>query len=71
MDNCAVEPCENGATCEDKVDGFMCHCLPGFIGDTCEIDYDDCSSNPCLNGGECIGNKSHALKNIWSVHSKY
>ncbi len=61
MDNCAVGPCANGATCEDKVGGFKCQCLSGFIGDTCEIDYDDCSSNPCLNGGECIG-KRHALK---------
>ena len=26
----------------------------GFEGDTCEIDIDDCLSNPCQNDGTCI-----------------
>ena len=25
----------------------------GFIGDTCQINVNDCVSNPCLNGGTC------------------
>jgi hypothetical protein len=26
----------------------------GFAGDRCEINYDECLSNPCVNGGICI-----------------
>lgn len=29
-------------------------CLSGFSGAVCQIDIDDCSSTPCLNGAKCI-----------------
>lgn len=28
--------------------------MPGMTGQLCEIDIDDCESQPCLNGGRCI-----------------
>lgn len=28
--------------------------VPGFTGPVCQIDIDDCSSTPCLNGAKCI-----------------
>lgn len=33
--------------------GFVCECVPGFTGDYCEINIDECASDPCINGN-CI-----------------
>ncbi|KAM4607482.1 protein eyes shut homolog [Polymixia lowei] len=52
----ANNPCENGADCVEEFDqdhfplGFRCHCRRGFAGPRCEINVDECSSNPCLHG---------------------
>lgn len=27
--------------------------IAGFSGDSCELEYNECGSDPCLNGGEC------------------
>ena len=52
-DECASNPCQNGATCNNGDDLFTCDCLPGFEGTLCQTNHDDCSPNPCLNGGVC------------------
>ena len=34
-------------------------CVSGYTGERCDVDIDECQSNPCLNGGVCtqgIGN---------------
>lgn len=36
VDDCQSEPCENGGTCIDRIDSFLCLCLPSYGGDTCE-----------------------------------
>ncbi|XP_077999677.1 uncharacterized protein LOC144452453 [Glandiceps talaboti] len=33
--------------------GFTCQCDAGFDGPLCAFEFDECSSNPCANGGEC------------------
>ncbi|XP_019630974.1 PREDICTED: fibropellin-1-like isoform X2 [Branchiostoma belcheri] len=55
-DECSSNPCANGATCEDEVDGYTCSCVPGYGGDQCETGVsgpEECSPNPCANGGTC------------------
>ena len=37
IDECASNPCINGATCVDKVNRFNCTCPPGFTGTLCGI----------------------------------
>lgn len=33
---------------------FFESCLAGFAGELCNFEYNECESNPCQNGGECI-----------------
>jgi len=54
IDDCAVNPCENGGTCYDLVNDYSCSCTPDFTGRTCSDKY--CGvNNPCRNGASCHG----------------
>ena len=53
INDCAVNPCNNGATCEDRVNGYLCLCAAGYTGTNCNTNINDCSPNPCLHGGSC------------------
>ncbi|XP_051809647.1 protein crumbs homolog 1-like [Acanthochromis polyacanthus] len=44
--------CFNGGNCSEADNA--CYCLPGFTGQWCEKDVDECISDPCMNGGFCI-----------------
>ncbi|CAH3108178.1 unnamed protein product [Pocillopora meandrina] len=53
---CMSNPCLDGALfCRPiyQQDDYQCVCKPGFTGHYCETDINECSSNPCLNGGVC------------------
>ncbi|KAI8516124.1 hypothetical protein Bbelb_069370 [Branchiostoma belcheri] len=52
-------PCQNGGTCVPDPDmprgqGYYACVCPGYTGDECETEIDECQSNPCVNGGTCI-----------------
>ncbi|XP_028987723.1 protein crumbs homolog 1-like [Betta splendens] len=44
--------CFNGGNCSEA--DYNCYCLPGFTGQWCEKDVDECLSDPCMNGGFCV-----------------
>ncbi|KAM5147255.1 coagulation factor VII [Callospermophilus lateralis] len=35
-DQCASNPCQNGGSCEDQLQSYVCFCLPDFEGRNCE-----------------------------------
>lgn len=39
--------CFNSGTCVDQLGGYSCACPPGFVGERCEGDVNECLSNPC------------------------
>lgn len=36
------------------VNNFSCSCIPGMTGRLCDVDIDDCVSQPCNHNGRCI-----------------
>uniref|UniRef100_A0A671NTU0 Uncharacterized protein n=1 Tax=Sinocyclocheilus anshuiensis TaxID=1608454 RepID=A0A671NTU0_9TELE len=51
---CKENPCQNGGQCIDGLDGPICECEPGFKGERCMIDVDECVDRPCFNDGRCV-----------------
>ena len=36
INECASNPCLNEATCVDQVNGYVCNCKDGYLGDHCQ-----------------------------------
>ena len=56
INECQTLPCQNGATCEDLINGYSCHCTPNYYGEHCSETHDDCTGDHrelCANG-DCV-----------------
>uniref|UniRef100_A0A4X2M7T4 Cubilin n=1 Tax=Vombatus ursinus TaxID=29139 RepID=A0A4X2M7T4_VOMUR len=49
---CQSNPCVNGQ-CIETVSSYYCKCDPGWEGTNCTENINECSSDPCFNGGTC------------------
>jgi hypothetical protein len=36
VNECLSNPCTNGGTCKDNVNGYTCTCAPGYNGTNCQ-----------------------------------
>ena len=36
INECEDNPCQNGGTCEDKINSYSCTCIKGYVGENCE-----------------------------------
>ncbi|XP_077869577.1 vitamin K-dependent protein Z-like [Saccoglossus kowalevskii] len=52
IDECASGPCIYGE-CTDLVNAYTCNCSAGYNGTNCELNINECLSDPCMNGGTC------------------
>ncbi|XP_042300938.1 protein HEG homolog 1 isoform X2 [Sceloporus undulatus] len=52
---CTADTCLNNGKCMmDTLTGkFQCQCLPGWQGEDCRIDVDECLSSPCPASATC------------------
>lgn len=52
---CASSPCANDGVCLTNLTdlSYRCACKPGFSGERCQTNIDECASAPCVNG-TCI-----------------
>jgi hypothetical protein len=51
---CNINTCQFGSTCDDQINYYTCICAPGYHGDKCEIEINECDEYlPCKNGASC------------------
>ena len=51
---CDLQPCVMGkCLVSDEGDGYKCECQPRWGGPRCDRKVRPCSTNPCMNGGNC------------------
>lgn len=50
LDYCSLNPCTHDGICEDFYSYYLCTCAKGWTGTHCEINIDECVSNPCVHG---------------------
>ena len=55
VDDCVGVNCSGRGQCVDGVGSFNCSCDPGFTGETCQTNIDDCvEAQNCSGRGQCV-----------------
>lgn len=44
LDECLSNPCQNGGSCDDRNNGYVCYCPLGYAGLHCEMDVAVCDT---------------------------
>jgi hypothetical protein len=64
------QPCDHGA-CIQAIGSYTCKCFAGYGGTHCEIDVNECFSNPCQNGAPCTGDLQQPISFIFPGTEAY
>ena len=60
--------CQNGGTCTNDGQGdYRCTCVAGYMGGACEMDVNECESEPCENGGTCRVSQVHTHTHLCNI----
>ncbi|XP_072395755.1 protein crumbs [Diabrotica undecimpunctata] len=51
---CYSVDCLNKGVCLNSTETYKCHCQPGYTGDDCSIDINECENNQCQNNATCV-----------------
>ncbi|KAK2109360.1 hypothetical protein P7K49_014525 [Saguinus oedipus] len=49
-----LNPCQHEAQCVGTQAGPRCECVPGYTGDDCSKNQDDCRNHRCQSGAQCV-----------------
>lgn len=53
INECESQPCINGGTCHDLINGFICSCRANFTGTQCELPVQSCNMAQCGTFDNC------------------
>lgn len=67
IDDCALGPCENGGTCEDRVNAHVCHCGVQHYGENCQNSESVAKSKSTRSSNIFISNTRYSNANISAV----
>jgi len=74
---CSSNPCGPNGYCNSLMNnenesGYFCRCKPGFTGETCQENVNDCLNATCYNDGLCIDRiNSYECECKWPYIGRY